>query len=146
MLQALSCKPKEFLPGVLLDKEAGIFKLFGKSCPENPLIFYDPIFQWFDKYSEDPLRYTEFDIKLTYFNTASAKILLMIMIKLEKLTDSGHDVKIRWFYNEEDEDMKEAGEEFENIVDVKLEMVAHQNNTYKQKGDDYFNNLMDNII
>lgn len=145
MPEALTYAPNGMLPGVILNKETGQFILYGQSCPEDPLAFYDIIFQWFENYSHDPNNYTEFDIKLTYFNTASAKILLMILIKLEKLKDLGHLVKVRWFFEEEDEDLKEAGEEFETIVDIDFEIIPTKSNKENLKNDDFFNKFIDNI-
>ena len=145
MLKPLSYDPNGLLPGVILNKESGQFILYGQSCPEDPLGFYDIIFQWFEKYSHDPNDYTEFDIKLTYFNTASAKILLMILIKLEKLKDLGHTVKVRWFFEEEDEDLQEAGEEFETIVDIDFEIIPIKSNKENSNNDDFFNKFIDNI-
>jgi hypothetical protein len=60
-----------------------------------------------------------------YFNTASSKLLLDILMKLEEIHEAGHDVLIRWHYPEDDEDMEEAGEEYSDIVDVPFEQVSY---------------------
>lgn len=144
-MKVISYKPKDLSPGILLDKETGTFRISGVSCPEDAVEFYDPIFEWFDEYMENPLKSTVLDFKMSYFNSVSAKIFLMIMTKLEDLSDSGYDVKIRWFYNEEDDDLEEAGEEFESIVDIKFELISSKSETDGSKEDDYFNKLWDDI-
>ncbi|MBQ5513471.1 MAG: SiaC family regulatory phosphoprotein, partial [Bacteroidales bacterium] len=60
-----------------------------------------------------------------YFNTASSKLLLDILMKLEQLSEDGNDVLVRWYYPEDDEDMQEAGEEYSDIVDVPFEQVPY---------------------
>ena len=39
---------------------------------------------------------------------------------LEKLADKGADVKVTWCYEEDDEDMMEAGEDYQGIVKVPI--------------------------
>jgi len=41
--------------------------------------------------------------------------------KLESL--SGTSVKVKWYYEEDDEDMLEAGEDYEAIIDLPFEMI-----------------------
>ncbi len=145
-MKVLSYKSKELLPGILLDRESGEFKIFGKSCPVDAFEFYDPIFIWLDEYLLNPLKSTVLDLKLSYFNTVSAKFLLKIMTKMEKLSGLGNDVKIRWFYNEGDDEMEEAGEEFENILKVNFELISFKDETNETENDDYFNDMMDDIM
>ena len=145
-MEVLSYKSKDMLPGILLDKESGKFQIYGKSCPVDAFEFYDPVFKWFDEYITNPLKNTILDLNLTYFNTVSAKFLLRIMSKMEDLSDLGHDVKIRWFYNEEDEDLEEAGEEFESILDVNFELIPVLKKTHESDNEDYFERLIDDIL
>lgn len=145
-MKVLSYKSEKLLPGILLDRESGKFKIFGKSCPVDAFEFYDPIFIWLDEYLLNPLKSTVLDLKLSYFNTVSAKFLLRIMTKMEKLSGLGKDVKIRWFYNEGDEEMEEAGEEFENILKVNFELISIKDETNEIENDDYFNDLTDDIM
>ena len=45
-------------------------------------------------------------------------------MKLEELHKSGKEVLVHWHYSEDDEDMKEAGEEYADIVDVPFEQIS----------------------
>ena len=80
---------------------------------------------WLEEYAKDPLDITIFNFKLTYFNTASSKIILDILTHFEEMIEEGHEVMVRWHYPEEDEDMLEAGEEYSEMVDVPFEMVSY---------------------
>jgi hypothetical protein len=50
------------------------------------------------------------------------------MNKVEGLAKSGKRVIIRWMYNKDDEILREAGKDFEQIVEVKFEFIAITNN------------------
>jgi hypothetical protein len=111
-------------PGVTLDAGSDLFEISGRSLPEDVNAFYKPIIDWMDKYNTSPNPKTIFNFKLVYFNTASSKMLLDILMKLEELYKTGKDVTVCWHYPDDDEDMKEAGEEYADIVDVPFEQIA----------------------
>jgi len=112
-------------PTVILDAENDIFEISGRSLPEDVTAFYDPILNWLDEYAGSPNAKTAFNFKLVYFNTASSKLLLDILMKLEQIHEDGKDVVVKWFYPEDDEDMQEAGEEYADIVDVPFEQIGY---------------------
>ena len=110
-------------PSVRFDPNEGVFELKGRSIPENSVEFYKPLVEWLDNYKESPLEKTSVDICLEYFNTSSSKCLLDIFKKLENICRAKHDVVINWYYESDDEDMFEAGEDYESIVRVPFKMV-----------------------
>ena len=63
--------------------------------------------------------------KFDYFNSASAKQILDILSIFEEVKNGGGDVKIDWYFLEDDEDMEEAGEEYADIVEVPFEQVSY---------------------
>ena len=112
-------------PSVTLDVANEIFEISGRSLPEDVAVFYEPILDWIDRYSEEATGKTIFNFKLVYFNTASSKMILDILLKLEEMHESGKDVLVRWYYPEDDEDMEEAGEEYADIVEVPFEQISY---------------------
>jgi hypothetical protein len=112
-------------PTVTLDRDNNIFEISGRSLPEDVVVFYKPILEWLDDYKNNPLEKTVFNFKLEYFNTASSKLLLDVLLKLEDISNDGHDVLVKWHYPDDDEDMEEAGEEYSDIVDVPFEQVPY---------------------
>ena len=53
-----------------------------------------------------------FDFELIYFNSSSAKAIMMLMEKLDEAAANGAEVEVYWYYDEEDDTMRELGEEF----------------------------------
>jgi hypothetical protein len=124
-METIKIQGTEDTPKVILDKDAEMMEISGRSLPEDVASFYDPILSWLDEYAESPNAKTVFNFKLVYFNTASSKLLLDILMKLEEIHEKGNDVLIKWHYPEDDEDMEEAGEEYSDIVDVPFEQVPY---------------------
>lgn len=112
-------------PDVLLDKEKGDFTLSGKSLPEDVSTFFAPVLDWISEYAKEPLEKTIFTINLEYFNTASSKLLLDIFMLLEELHENGPEVEINWHYADYDEDMKDAGVEYSEMVDLKFNLILN---------------------
>ena len=116
--------PTDETPEVELDAGNNKFEISGKSLPEDVTAFYDPILDWLDKYIGSPNSATTFVFKMEYFNTASSKMILDILLKLEEL-EGESEVLVKWYYREDDEDMEEAGEEYADIVDIPFEQISY---------------------
>jgi hypothetical protein len=114
-------------PMVILDEEDNYFELSGKSMPEDVAGFYQPVLDWLNSYIEAPLSKTIFNIKLIYFNTESSKKIMDILLILEEIVAEGNDVVIRWHSLRSDEDMQEAGKEYEEIVGIPFEHILYEN-------------------
>lgn len=119
-MQIISLEKTEDTPGVLLDKKNGIFEVSGRSLPEDAAEFYQPILDWLEAYTQDSNPETQFVFKMEYFNTASSKLLLDVLSKLEDI----ENVSVTWYFDEEDEDMQEAGEEFSELVEIPFDLIA----------------------
>ncbi|MBG16600.1 MAG: nuclear pore complex subunit [Crocinitomicaceae bacterium] len=102
-------------------KSAGELLIKGRSIPENSIEFYKPLIDWIAAYSDNPKENTLVNIQLEYFNTSSSKCILDVFKKLESISDS--TVSVKWYYEEDDEDMLEAGEDYEAIIDLSFEMI-----------------------
>ena len=110
-------------PSVRLDGTTGIIEVKGRSIPENPVEFYKPLIDWLEKYGAAPCANTVVNIQLEYFNTSSSKCILDIFKKLELINKKGNPVEINWYYEEDDEDMFEAGEDYQSIINVPFTMI-----------------------
>ncbi len=115
----------EDTPNVILDANAGVFEISGRSLPEDVTSFFNPILAWLDEYGKSATSKIVFNFKLSYFNTASSKLLLDILMKLEDFQSQGKEVLIKWHYPSDDEDMEEAGQEYADIVDIPFEQIGY---------------------
>ena len=122
-MENLSLEGSAKVPTVKFDAENGVLELKGRSIPENSIEFYKPLNEWIEKYGENPKSNTIVDIKLEYFNTSSSKCILDLFKQLEKLNNKDTDVQINWYFEEDDEDMEEAGEDYQAIIDLPFKMI-----------------------
>ena len=111
-------------PLVEFDPQSGMFRIEGKSMPEDVASFFLPLIEWLEAYGESPSTTTEVELKLTYFNTASSKYLLDFLFKLQHIHEEHGGVAARWYYQEEDESMEDAGEAYQSIVHIPFEMIV----------------------
>lgn len=109
-------------PKVVLNAESGVFEISQMSLPEDAVDFYAPIINWLMEYSENPQKETVFNMKLEYFNTASSKQLIQILLLLGNLKGKT-DIKVNWYYKEIDEDMQALGEEYSQIINLPFNLI-----------------------
>ncbi len=108
-------------PAVILDSTKSIFEITGRSVADDISEVYTPVLQWLNSYSKDPNSTTLFVFKLEYFNTASSKALLDTLSAISFIKNS----KVLWYHHDEDEDIKEAGEEFFELVNIPFEFKTY---------------------
>ena len=124
MIDSLIIEGTNKTPTVKFHGVDGILEISGKSIPENSLGFYQPLFSWIDTYGQSPAGKTEVKIMLEYFNTSSSKCLLDIFRKVESIKKAGKsDVVVSWHYEADDEDMMEAGQDYDSLIDLTFTLV-----------------------
>ncbi len=124
-MEPLDIKATNDTPRVIFDPDNDIFEITGRSLPEDVVSFYQPVLDWLDEYKSHPVKKTEFIFKYIYFNTATSKLVQDILFKLESLSEAGHEVKILWYYEQDDEDMYDIGLEFKDNVNLSFELIAY---------------------
>ena len=122
-MEPLSIEGTTKTPTIKLDPKTGTIEIKGRSIPENSIEFYRPIVEWLEEYAKFPNKKTTVNIQLEYFNTSSSKCILDIFKKLESIKRARNEVIINWYYEEDDEDMLEAGEDYESIIRVPFKMI-----------------------
>jgi len=120
-MEIINLEGTEDTPKIILDKGNGIFEISGRSLPEDSTEFYSPVIEWIEAYKSDPNPSTSWVFKLEYFNTASSKLILDVLSKLEEVPNS----TVHWYFHEDDEDMEEAGEEFSELVELPFEFKTY---------------------
>ena len=121
-METISIEATPKTPTITFDSGKGFLEIKGRSIPENALEFYKPLVEWVEKYADKPQTSTNVNIQLEYFNTSSSKCILDVFKKLEAIKKGGSNVLINWYYEEDDEDMLEAGEDYQAIVNVPFKM------------------------
>ncbi|MEQ9423327.1 MAG: DUF1987 domain-containing protein [Cyclobacteriaceae bacterium] len=116
-------EPTASTPFITFNPTSGILEFKGKSSPENAPKFFQQVDEWFEDDSFTGHDSITINMGLTYFNTSSCKCLFMIFRKLSNLQSMGKDINVNWYFEEDDEDMMEAGEDFSEIFNMQFNMI-----------------------
>ncbi len=123
-MDAIKKQGSQKTPTINFDAEEAKIEMKGRSIPENAIEFYKPLVAWLDEYANTAKGLTEANIQLEYFNTSSSKCILDVFKKLEVINQKeDSEVIINWFYEEDDEDMLEAGEDYQSILKIPFKMI-----------------------
>ena len=121
-MEKLELANTEDTPYLLLDKENNQFEISGRSLPEDAFGFYSPIHKWLESYVTHANPSTELVMNLDYFNSSSARNIVEMLFILEKITETGNEIKVTWLFKEDDDVMKGRGEEIQSVVELPFEI------------------------
>lgn len=120
----LKLYPSKITPLVLIDPARQILLIKGKSSPEDTPKFYNLLFRGLKNYPLTGKNNLFVHICLTYFNSSTAKCLFDLTKLLRQLQNYGLDVKVNWYYEHNDEDMLEAGEDYEQVSQMRFKFIS----------------------
>lgn len=118
MSDSLIQEGTEETPDVQFDRTANVFKISGRSYPENAMEFYAPLISWMESYGENPNPVTNLVVDLEYFNSGSVKQVFKLLYAVEDILETGKEAKITWCYKKGDELMLQKGIEFQKFLDI----------------------------
>lgn len=121
-MEPIILKSTSTTPLIIFDPKLERLEIKGVSIPENAINFYRPVLEGLDVYALGPVSSLAAHIQLDYFNTASSKSILDVLRRMKLLHDKGFNVTINWYYEKEDEDMREVGENYQLIVNLSFNM------------------------
>jgi hypothetical protein len=111
-------------PTIYFDPDKRVLRFEGRSIPEDTISFYEPILKWIEKYVEaERPDTTDLHINLEYFNTSTSRYLFGILKTLEAYHTKGSPVQIHWYYEKDDLEMLESGEDYASILKIPFKMV-----------------------
>ena len=98
-------------PNVNLDGANGLFSLTGESYPEDITSFYGPIRVALNEVLENLSQPLQVEIKLVYFNSSSARVLMELVDQMDEHANSGAVININWYCNPDDDITREFAED-----------------------------------
>lgn len=113
-----------FVPNVHFDAEKGVCEIGGESYLEETVEFYTPLIEWLREYIADSSKTSlNFNFKLTYYNTSSSKRIVDILLLLKEFENSGKDLVVNWYYEEDDLDIVDEVEDFIKISKLNIKLI-----------------------
>lgn len=111
-------------PRVVFDPNEQHYEISGRSLPENVVKTYDPVIKWIERNLANAKDDIVVDFRMDYLNSASAKMISLILTKLEELYASGIKIHVNWFYNTDDDDIQSEGEIYQMLKKVPIKLVG----------------------
>lgn len=106
-----------------IDFAAGIIQISGRSIPEDVVSFYQPIIKWIEQYVKNPEKFTKVSLSIEYINSGSNRFIFNILKLLEECHQKGHNVSISWYYEEDDDTIKNLGLDFKALFTVPFNLI-----------------------
>ncbi|MGC6454666.1 MAG: DUF1987 domain-containing protein [Candidatus Puniceispirillaceae bacterium] len=103
-------------PAVTLDPAAGKLVIAGESYPEDITAFYAQLTGALSVYFDNGADGLSADIKLTYFNSSSARALMELLEQLDEAAGNGRTVTIDWYCDPDDDITREFAEDIASDV------------------------------
>lgn len=117
----------DYRPTVDMRADTGYCEFSGLSYPWDPVAFYIPIIRWIKEYITEDNKILTFNMKMDGFNTTSGAKLMEIFRLLENYhTSQRGKAQINWYYEEEDDDILEAGEDFQKMLKVPIDLYVKE--------------------
>lgn len=114
-------------PKIDFNTNKGLISISGISIPEDPQEFFTPLDEELDIYVGNPSENTCLEFKLEYFNTSTTLIIRNLIRKLRDIS-SKTKLNVKWYFENDDEDMEEAGGEFKMLFkDIDFDIIGVNN-------------------
>ena len=124
-MERLFIEKTKATPFIDFDPDKNVLRIEGQSYPENAFKFYEPVIEWIDKFlvSARGEILIEIEFHLPYINSSSSKCIMMLLDKLEDAFGRGKNIKVNWYYDEENESSLECAEEFKEDLTLPFNVI-----------------------
>ena len=123
-MENLVISPSKSTLGINFDVDSGILDMNGSSYPENAMEFFQPLYDWLKAYLDTKPHEIVLNLKINYLNTSSTKCVLDLMEILDNYYTDNSNIKIHWFYEEDDEDILELGQDIGDDLKLPIKLIS----------------------
>ncbi len=111
-------------PYVLIDEEKSYMKLEGRCFHEKVAEFFKDVNDWLDSYLASNFSLFTFDCKIDYFNSSTTKLLLNMLLKMDKHASADKKIIVNWITTQNNSIIIECGEDFkEDMNNLEFNLV-----------------------
>ena len=115
-------------PEVILDGE-GTLSIKGRAMALNKTTPSEKLLNCIDLYLKNPARTTTVTIALEYLNSFGTQILVAVLRRMAQVKDQGNRLVVKWYYDEEDDDILERGHHIAETFDIPIEFIPIRDTT-----------------
>lgn len=120
----LTIKETANTPAITFDSKNNVWSVSGRSYHRSSASVYDPLLKWVEKIEKSPVDHCSFNFRIELMNTSSSKVLLEVLKRLKSVFEQNNgSLSVRWYYDQDDDDMKETGEIMMSYSELPFEFV-----------------------
>lgn len=124
-MENLKIEGTKYTFDVDFNAETGILQMGGASYPENAIDFFGPIYEWLRMYIKQIGNPIQLNLRINYLNTSSSKCILDFLEILEDFHLNGGQAKVNWYYEADDEDIMETGEDICDDLELSYQLIPY---------------------
>jgi len=115
-------------PRILYSQEENILQIIGSSLPENVYSMYEPVMGWIDEFVAAPVLKPPMRIifKIQYYNSGSIRYFAELLTKIAALNNKDLHYSVEWYYEADDDNIREAGEDLSEISETPFAMIPYK--------------------
>jgi hypothetical protein len=113
-------------PRIVLDPDEMMFEISGSSLPEDVERFYQPVIDWLDEFIHiitDTANPLVVSVRFNYYNSGSMRYIAEFFKRIKQINDKDVETVVKWFYDEEDDLLLEAGQDMEEVTGLHFEFI-----------------------
>ncbi|MBN2482187.1 MAG: DUF1987 domain-containing protein [Bacteroidales bacterium] len=122
---ASAIKETRVTPSVIVLRDERRIVISGSSRLEDPSKFYEEFDRLLNNSINEFKSYAYIDFHINYINSSSSKWLLHILKGLQVKYQGLKIVTINWFYDSDDDSMLEAGEVFQELINLPFNIIEN---------------------
>ena len=125
-MKRLEIQSSNNTPHIILDVDSNVLLIEGKSFPEDSKEFYRQVIEWMDELKTTNPKDIKFCFNLFYLSSSSIISIKQFLMKAVDLSNSGTKVSIVWAYDEDDDDIKKTGEDYQKLTKLNFEFKTNE--------------------
>ena len=120
--------PTDKTPEVIFDCE-GTLSIKGRGMALNRTAPSEKLLDCIERYLKNPARTTTVTIELEYLNSFGTQILVAVIRKISQVINQGKILVIKWYYDEEDDDILERGHHISEAFNIPIDFIPTRDNS-----------------
>ena len=110
-------------PSVYIDEDNMLCRIEGSSYPEDAHEIYQHVLDWLERVQHKTGSQLVVEFDYDFLNSISHKKVWQILQGLKQFHNNGNEVKVKWYFEENDEDIMEAGEDLSELMNIPFEII-----------------------
>ena len=113
-------------PSIYIDEANMLCRIVGASFPEDAYEVYQHVLDWLGRIKGELNTKLVVEFDFDFLNSISHKKVWQILHELKDMQKNGKEVAVIWYYEENDEDIMEAGEDLAELMSLPFELIPKE--------------------